>query len=187
LVCKGYVEHAPEVTAQGQSTRSFRHAGGMLFSKRTCFVLTDAGLALAEQCQRQWRKKRSRRTRVTSPASDDRLLPAIAVPPPLAEQPPLTPTWDCERREIRMGKQLVKQFKLPSANQEMILAAFQEEGWPVRIDDPLPQLRELDPKRRLHDAIKGLNRHQKHRLIRFMGDGSGQGVRWEAITANGTP
>jgi hypothetical protein len=33
----------------------------------------------------------------------------------------------------------------------------------------------------LHDTITTLNRHQKHRLIRFLGDGSGQGVRWEML------
>jgi hypothetical protein len=33
---------------------------------------------------------------------------------------------------------VVKEFKLPAPNQETILTAFQEEGWPPRIDDPLP-------------------------------------------------
>jgi hypothetical protein len=57
--------------------------------------------------------------------------------------------------------------------------AFEEEHWPPRIDDPLPKNPELLPKRRLHDAIKSLNRNQKRSLIRFMGDGTGEGVRWE--------
>jgi hypothetical protein len=81
---------------------------------------------------------------------------------------------------------LVKQFKLPSPNQEMILMALEEEHWPVRIDDPLPPSKKLDAKQRLHDTIKNLNRNQKQRLIRFMGDGTGQGVRWEWILERGT-
>src|SRR5262249_32097843 len=53
------------------------------------------------------------------------------------------------------------------------------EGWPPRIDDPLPPQRERDPKQHLHMTIQNLNRHHKHRLIRFAGDGNGRGVRWE--------
>lgn len=52
-----------------------------------------------------------------------------------------------------------------------------------RIDDPLPPVFDIEPKRRLHDTIKSLNRHQKNRLIRFKGDGTGQGIRWELVTA----
>lgn len=80
-----------------------------------------------------------------------------------------------------MGGVVVKQFKVPAPNQELILAAFQEEGWPVHIDDPLPPRAEQDTKRRLHETITSLNRHQRVRLVRFMGDGTGQGVRWELI------
>ena len=59
--------------------------------------------------------------------------------------------------------------------------AFEEESWPPRIDDPLPPSPNIDSKKRLHDTIKSLNRHQKQRCIRFMGDGRGTGVRWEPI------
>ncbi len=67
---------------------------------------------------------------------------------------------------------------MPAANQEAILAAFQEEGWCPRIDDPLAPKLNQDSKRRLHDTINSLNRNQKHALIRFLGDGKGEGVRW---------
>jgi hypothetical protein len=89
------------------------------------------------------------------------------------------PRWDHQRRQLRMGAQLVKEFKLPSPNQETLLMAFEEDGWPPRIDDPLPPVAHLDSRRRLHDTIKALNRKQKHSLIRFRGDGSGEGIRWE--------
>ena len=56
---------------------------------------------------------------------------------------------------------LVKRFKVPAPNQEMILAAFEEESWPVRIDDPLPVHPCLAAKRRLHETITSLNRHQR--------------------------
>ena len=86
---------------------------------------------------------------------------------------------------------MVKVFKLPSPNQETVLMAFQEEGWPPKIDDPLPPHGDILPKRRLHDTIKSLNRNQKSRRLRFMGDGTGEGVCWELIPAhhekNGSP
>src|SRR5262249_38260365 len=96
-----------------------------------------------------------------------------------------TPSWDRDRRELRLAGALVKRVKAPAPNQEAILAAVEEEGWPPRIDDPIsPQLGQ-DPKHRLHDTINALNRHQKSRLVGFLGDGSGQGVRWEFLAAPG--
>ncbi len=59
-----------------------------------------------------------------------------------------------------------------------MLSAFEEEGWPPTIDDPLPPVAGMDAKRRLHDTINRLNRNQKHRLIRFGGNGRGRAVCW---------
>lgn len=173
LVCKGYVMHAREVTMVGESSRTFRPArsAGLKFSRRTCFVLTDPGYQFA---------------------SGLIACPSIGSPTP-AEEPNLNgsdrktvaaapyPKWDRDRQELRLGKVVIKQFKVPAANQERVLAAFEEEGWPVRIDDPLPPAGDQDPKRRLHDTINSLNRNQKRSLIRFVGDGSGQGIRWERV------
>jgi hypothetical protein len=97
------------------------------------------------------------------------------------EVPAGTPKWDCDRQELRLGTEIVKQFKLPSPNQETILMAFEVKNWPPRIDDPLPYHPGIEAKQRLHDTIKNLNRNQKCRRIRFMGDGSGKGVRWEPV------
>jgi hypothetical protein len=98
------------------------------------------------------------------------------------------PLWDRDRHELRLGTELIKQFKLPSPNQETILSVFHEENWPARIDDPLPPSKRINTKQRLHDTIKSLNRNQRTRLLRFLGDGTGEGVRWELIveqTASG--
>jgi hypothetical protein len=62
--------------------------------------------------------------------------------------------------------------------------AFEEDGWPPRIDDPLPQKLNQDPKSRLHDTIKCLNRNHRKRLIRFSGDGTGEGVVWTAVSGD---
>jgi hypothetical protein len=64
----------------------------------------------------------------------------------------------------------------------LILESFEEQGWPESIDDPLPVERDIDPKRRLHDAIKRLNRNQRCRAISFHGNGNGQGIAWRPPT-----
>jgi hypothetical protein len=75
---------------------------------------------------------------------------------------------------------VVKRFREPAPNQVAILRAFEEEGWPARIDDPLfGGLNGAQAKQRLHDAIKRLNASQLHQRIRFHGDGTGTGIWWE--------
>ena len=91
------------------------------------------------------------------------------------------PHWDAETRELRINGHLVKRFKWKAANQETVLAAFEEEGWRRRIDDPLPPVPDQLSTRHLSEAIKQLNRSQKNSLIRFRGDGTGEGITWELV------
>jgi hypothetical protein len=93
------------------------------------------------------------------------------------------PIWDRGRRELRIGRILIKRFCVPAENQEIVLSAFQEEAWPAHIDDPLPPAKEIDPKRRLHATIQRLNCNQKARLLHFHGDGYGRGICWERLSA----
>src|SRR5262249_8657204 len=79
---------------------------------------------------------------------------------------------------LLVGDALVKQFKVPALNQELILTAFEEEKWPVRMDDPLPQTPQIEPKRRLRDAIHRLNGGQLLGLIRFHTNAYGNAVYW---------
>jgi hypothetical protein len=91
----------------------------------------------------------------------------------------LHPHWDSLRRELTLDGQVVKRFRVPARNQETVLMAFEEEGWPAVVLDPLPPQDEQDGKQRLHDTIKSLNRSRLARVIRFSGDGTGEGVLWE--------
>jgi hypothetical protein len=158
FVCNGIVEHGREITELGEEGRKFHHDRGLSFSSETCFVLTEHGASHV----RRW---------LDAPADDSDDDPNEL----------LTPKWDSELQELRVGTTIIKRFKVPARNQETVLAAFQEEGWPVFLDDPLPPHLEIDPKRRLHDTINSLNRNQKNDLIRFRGNGSGEGIRWELI------
>lgn len=100
----------------------------------------------------------------------------------LAQTQYLVPRWDAVRRELSVDGQMVKRFRQPAPNQEAVLTAFEEEGWPPRIYDPLSPQAGLDQKRRLHETIKTLNRRRLARVIRFCGDGTGEGVFWELVT-----
>ena len=106
---------------------------------------------------------------------------AAGPPQPLILEPDVRPKWHDDRRELWLGPVLVKRFRFRSPNQEMLLTAFEEEQWPIRLDDPLPPVPNQTSKQRLHDAIKNLNRHHMTRVIRFAGDGTGEGVRWERV------
>jgi hypothetical protein len=169
LVEKGFAVHAREITEVGDLDRRFALGVNTAFTQETRFLLTDVGYALAAGCR--------------------------AVPTLLRFHNPgesnatnkCTPNWQGGDGTLYLGSQIVKRFKRPSPNQEIILATFEEEGWPERIDDPLPQVNGIDPKRRLHDSIKWLNRNQATRLLRFSGDGTGEGVRWQAIATDVLP
>ena len=181
LVCKNYLAQRSEILPGSGSKRAFRTGGLLTFTETSCFVLTDAGAALLGQLLPTLTGAHPQ-GQVDGPADADRLDPPghrrLA---PAAGEPAdsLRPSWDRDRQELRVGQYVVKRFKLPAPNQQVVLAVFDEEGWPVRIDDPLPPRPKLDSKRRLHDTINSLNRNQKSPLIRFLGDGTGRGICWQ--------
>jgi hypothetical protein len=161
LVCRGLVRHAAEIHNGAGNRREYAPEGDLSFGASSCLILTDLGAAFVEQLSVEPSPSPPTR-RPSSPVdASPRFLPDL--------------------RELRYGEQLVKRFKQPSPNQEIILVAFQEEGWPARIDDPLPPARDQPPKRRLADTLKSLNRHQSNRLIHFSGDGRSEGILWESL------
>ena len=104
------------------------------------------------------------------PADDDQTLSIYAR---------LKPFWNSSRARVESGRHGHQTVPGAAQNQEVILSAFEEEGWPEHIDDPLPVSGDIDPPIRLHDAINRLNGCQTHRLLRFRGNGTGTGVSWE--------
>jgi hypothetical protein len=152
LLLRKYAEQGVETTRPGDPRRRFRRVGNLSFRPRTCFVLTAAGAEFAGT--------------ICEPRGERVWAAGVAE----------TPVWDPQRRELRLGRRLVKRYTQPAVVQELILAAFQEEGWPPRIDDPLPPAAGQDRPKRLHNAISNLNRGQ--RLIHFEGGGDGQSIRW---------
>ncbi len=180
MVLRGYVAHARESTARDQDGRAFERAGNLTFGPQSCFVLTDAGANVARSVLQE--PSAVLLAESVLPADQTTRVAASHINGSPTEET-LLPTWDPDRHQLRIGSVIVKEFKLSSRNQEAVLMAFEEEGWPPRIDDPLPHRHGLDPKQRLHNTIKSLNRNQRNRRLRFMGDGTGEAIRWELIPA----
>jgi hypothetical protein len=166
LLCQGYLEHAKERTTGSPGQRIFQPLSALFLPKGTCFVLTAKGKEIA-----------SRLDADSGMMANGSTVQPSEVPCSIRD----VPRWDSEARQLWWQDCLIKEFRRPAINQETILAALEEEGWPARIDDPLPQTPGIDPKIRLHDTIKNLNRHHLHAIFSFRGDGSGTGVLWMIV------
>ena len=175
LLIRGYARHAAEtVTTNGR--RQFRQIAATSLSEASCFVISEEGLALVEAWSLPSTKfdpPPSATLPMRSPCGSAGDVPALT-----AEKKPF---WDAKRRKLWVEGRVVKQFHCPAPSQQLVLEAFQIAHWPAHIIDPLPLQAAQCPKRRLHDAIKRLNRNHAHEAIRFSGDGSGRGVLWERL------
>jgi hypothetical protein len=165
MVMRGLIEHAVEITPPGDCGRSFRQSARLEFNKRTCFILSAAGV---NAC-------RLRRQGSDPTQSAGGLHTPVVSCAPMS----LKPNWDRDRKELRVGLAIVKRFTVPAVAQETVLAAFEERHWPPQIDDPWAVQSGPSTAARLQQAIAALNQRQKQPLVRFSGDGSGQGVRWQ--------
>ncbi len=163
LVRMGYLEHAREITRPADATRRFQSSPNLGFTKRSFFVLTEAGLLVA-------RRELAR-------------LAVVALAATAPADQPLLPDWDCERHILSLGGRVVKHFKHPSGNQKAVLDAFEEERWTHRILDPLPYLPQREAKKRLRSTINRLNRNQREPLLHFCGDGTGEAFCWKLTEA----
>ena len=141
LLYRQLIVHATETTSAGDEHRSFRPAGAIRFDHRSCFVLSEAGVEFTRQ---GWGSTSQQPSVSPRFAADT----AVASGNGNHRSKAVIPTWDRDRQELRLGDEIIKCFKTPAPNQELILAAFEEEGWPVHIDDPLPPHPEQDPRRR---------------------------------------
>lgn len=85
------------------------------------------------------------------------------------------PQWNSARGELSWDGSICKRFRQRARNQKTILDAFQEEGWPERIDDPLPGDSKANRRQRLADALRRLNDNTH---LRFEFDGTTEGILW---------
>ena len=114
------------------------------------------------------------RLNLTDRATTEWILRELDQPdiPPEASD---VPSWNKESRQLMFRGQVVRQVARPTQARNLvaILDAFEEQGWPPRIDDPLPRGRDT---KRLQSAIETFN--EKCQMIRLHADGTGQGISW---------
>jgi hypothetical protein len=79
------------------------------------------------------------------------------------------PSWDGRPRVLLWRGEVVKQLGRAGSNRERVLNAFEEEGWPDAVSDPLEWDQFDDLKARLRETVRGLNKGLKPGTIRFRG------------------
>lgn len=173
LLVQGYARHAAEI-ASSDGKRRFRDASPATLGDDSCFVIAEAGLSLISS----WNATSTTRNATTQAVRlfDEPVDGVAAVIPEVA------PFWDAQRRKLWFNGKIVKHYHCQAPSQYSILDAFQSANWPAHVADPLPLQPGQCPKRRLHDAVKRLNRGHFSAAIRFRGDGSGRGVLWEPLS-----
>jgi hypothetical protein len=164
LLAKGLAERANEATRPNDTTRRFRSVKSLALDTSACFVITDEGRRLSARDSNEHATKRS----------------------DLRCESLLKPFWEAKRRELWLGDVLVKRFTRPARLQELVLAAFQELGWPQFIDDPLPRKSGISPQARRYDVAKNLCRAQKPLQIKFLADRHRQAIHWAVVRRSQT-
>ena len=165
LVCQHYIEHRYEVLTEKDEQRLFYEAPDTVLAEKSCFTISEGGREIFDHLKQADLQNTANHGAVKSENG-------------------ILPTWCPLTRVLKINDKVVKHFKWPAPNQEKLINAFAEQGWPNRLDDPLPPNNGVCPKRRLHDTIKCLNRNQINKLIKFRGDGTAQGACWEYRSEN---
>ena len=188
LFKRGYLSHAREVTTPQDADRRFEAPSvNGTFHRNTCFVLSKAGQArfcpdLSEPDHAVVEMPLAVSVDEAGFSAESRVaVPSPELPRHESRQG-MRASWDTASRTLFLGERVIKHFAVPAASQEAVLEAFQEEGWPTSIDDPLSPVPDQQPKARLRNTIKSLNRNQLTDVIRFRGDGTGQRVGWEILS-----
>jgi hypothetical protein len=173
LILHKFASHGVETTIRSCRRRCFKPIANLSLPPNSCLILTAAGVAAL--------RSQSRLPEDAPLAADVAQidLGAHDAAAGHASNHTLVPRWDESSRELFLGNQLVKRFLVPAESQEQIVGEFQRLGWPHCIMSPLKPKPEADGKRRLNDAIRGLNSSQQNRLIVFHSNGRGGGVHWD--------
>ncbi len=165
MLYQDHIEHFQPASASDSSHSVGMPMPSVHLNSCSSFSLTDSGAAFAERFLDDTLVPMDRSIFETA---WDRLLVGH-----------LLPHYDKDNRIFTWGRHILKCFRQPAINQELILRAAEELCWEAWMDDPLPHRAHKNPKELLHDTIKDLNRRQTSPLIHFKGDGTGVRVGWE--------
>lgn len=175
LVFSGHLATCEELTSFDDAERTFRPIRGLIVLPSSAFALTPEGAQMARAVLQADSLAVEPCGASGVVAKDNASNALIALR--------RIPTWDARRRVLEVDDQVIKSFRVPAIHQELILSAFEEEGWPRCIFDPLPRNRGVAAERRLSNAISRLNGKQVTSLIRFSANGNGTGIAWRWVVA----
>jgi hypothetical protein len=99
----------------------------------------------------------------------------------LLREVPERPRWDPQKRQLWYGTVLVKQLKRLAPDQQLVLEAFQQAGWPEAISNPLAGETDAERRGRLRHVVKRLNRRRASDVLWFELARGGRGLRWRAL------
>lgn len=104
---------------------------------------------------------------------------AVGPNPAYVPEPPQI-EWRQDVRQLWVGPNLARKVRSTKIGKNIvaIFNAFQEDGWPSRIDSPFTD--DEDGKTRMRDAVQSANEGLSH--IRFEADGSGIGICFHFCT-----
>lgn len=151
LQSHGLILHAREIPGQSGVERQFRPIDSVELLGNDCFVLSSSAFDKFS------------------------LFDASSVDPGVLKDRPI---WRSDTRELWFQDEVVLRIHREAPNQFAILAAFEEEGWPIQIDDPIPGGSPVDSANRRHDAVKRLNRNIRIPKIKFRDHVSREAVSW---------
>jgi hypothetical protein len=127
LIAAGYAQHADELTHPAETQRRFGPIGLAAITPRSCFALTREGAEALERLL-AGRTRSSDGRSESEPTSH--CSPSARQSTPVWSPGELKPRWDPDRRELTLGQTVIKRFRVPARNQELLLSVFQEQDWP---------------------------------------------------------
>jgi hypothetical protein len=172
LTQAGWLEHRIETTLSGSKRRRFRTCPWFSLSAKSCFVLTDKGLAAAAL----WSECQQRPTTIEGDGEKSVGAANRSIEKPL---------WESGPGRLWARTLLLHQFPHQASSVRLFLTACQEDGWEEWIASPFPPSPSGDAQRRLRDAVNRLNHCQNPRLLRFRVQERGDAASWEWLDPGG--
>ena len=107
--------------------------------------------------------------------------PGQGLPAPHVAGALIVPFYDVAQRILWYAGRLVKRLRQQADVQEIVLRAFQRQGWPRALKNPLPKGSTIPMEARLHAVVRRLMNAQKEARIRFFRNGTKCMICWEAV------
>lgn len=118
-------------------------------------------------------------TDIATLAAEHRFQDEMPVKPPAAQRTGNEPAirWNKETCELSVNGEIVRKLRgrKVAKNVALVLDCFEDDGWPQRIDSPFAA--DETGTQTCRETIRSLN--DGLRLIRFVADGSGEGIVWK--------